>query len=153
MSVPPATAPEPDATGAASEVEAASRPRRAARPVLVELASALLIVSGGITILLSIQAIVALAGEGVGVGGLSVITIVLAIVTLAIGVAVRYGRGWLIAVNVVAVLAFLELISGSPIGLFFGLVDTFVVLALFREREWFRDREPLGESDLRSYGG
>jgi hypothetical protein len=119
----------------------------------VELASALLIVSGGITILLSIQAIVALAGEGVGVGGLSVITIVLAIVTLAIGVAVRYGRGWLMAVNVVAVLAFLELISGSPIGLFFGLVDTFVVLALFREREWFRDREPLGESDLRSYGG
>ena len=144
----------PDSTGAAAhDITAGARIRRPSRPVLVELASALLIVSGAITLLLSIQAMVALAGQGVGVGGLSLVTIVLAIVTLALGVAVRYGRGWLVAVNVVAVLAFLELISASAIGLFFGLVDTIVVLALFREREWFRNREPLGESDLRSYGG
>jgi hypothetical protein len=52
------------------------------------------------------------------------------------------------------VLAFLELISGSAIGLFFGLLDTIVVIAHFREREWFRSTPDLNrESDLRSYGG
>ena len=158
MSVAPGRQPAPaiDATGAAAESAdiAATGPRRRTRPLLVELAAALMIVSGAVSLLLSIQALVFLANEGVGIGDLSLITIVLAIVELGLGIAVRYGRAWLVTVNVVAVLAFLELISGSTIGLFFGLLDTIVVLALFREREWFRAPRDLDrESDLRSYGG
>jgi hypothetical protein len=133
---------------------AQAAPRRRARPVLVELASALMIVSGAVSLMLSIQAIINLANQGLGIGDLSLLTIVVAIVELALGLAVRYGRAWLVTVNVVAVLAFLELISGSAIGLFFGLLDTIVVIALFREREWFRSTPDLNrESDLRSYGG
>jgi hypothetical protein len=133
---------------------AQAAPRRRARPVLVELASALLIVSGAVSLMLSIQAIINLANQWLGIGDLSLLTIVVAIVELALGLAVRYGRAWLVTVNVVAVLAFLELISGSAIGLFFGLLDTIVVIALFREREWFRSTPDLNrESDLRSYGG
>jgi lysylphosphatidylglycerol synthetase-like protein (DUF2156 family) len=133
---------------------AQAAPRRRARPVLVELASALMIVSGAVSLLLSIQAIINLANQWLGIGDLSLLTIVVAIVELALGLAVRYGRAWLVTVNVVAVLAFLELISGSAIGLFFGLLDTIVVIALFREREWFRSTPDLNrESDLRSYGG
>jgi hypothetical protein len=67
----------------------------------------------------------------------TVITIVVATVTLGLGLAVRFGRAWLVTVNVMAVIGFLELLSQSSIGLLFGVLDVFVVLALFRERPWF----------------
>jgi hypothetical protein len=125
------------------------------RPVLVEIASAMLIVSGVLNLLLSIQAIAALGQQGQQVGALTLITIGLTVATLALGVLVRFGRAWLVAVNVVAVVAFLELTAGDLVGLLFGAVDTVVVIALLVERPWFvsRSREPEPESDLRSYGG
>ena len=139
----------PDATAAPAEEPR----RRRGRPVLVELASALLIVGGAMNLLISIQVLGLLGERGEPIGPLTLVTIVLAIATLALGILVRYGMGWLLAVNVVAVLAFLELTAGSPVGLLFGIVDTIVVLALFREREWFRTPMEHTESDLRSYGG
>jgi hypothetical protein len=105
--------------------------------VLVELASALLIVGGAMNLLLSIQVLVRLGQEGGEIGILTVVTIALAIATFALGLLVRYGRAWLVAVNVVAVLAFLELISGTLVGLLFGVIDVVIVLALVRERPWF----------------
>jgi len=144
MTIPPA----PDATRAPPEPPA---PRR--RPVLVELASALLIVGGAMNLLISIQVLATLGQEGDQVGLLLLITIALAVTTLALGLLVRYGRAWLLAINVVAVVAFLELISGSVVGLLFGAVDTFVVVALLIERRWFASPAPEPESDLRSYGG
>ena len=126
-------------------------PRR--RPVLVELASAILIVSGALNLLISIQVLATLGTAGNDVGLLTLITVVLAAVSLTLGLLVRYGRAWLVAINVVAVVAFLELTSGSPVGLLLGAVDTFVVLALIRERPWFAAALPEPESDLRSYGG
>ena len=134
------TAPPPP-TAAQEEV-------RPPRPVLVELAAAILIVGGVLNLLLSIDALLRIAAAGQPVGALAVITIALASLVLVLGVLVRAGRAWLAAVNVVTVLAFLELLSGAPIGLLFGALDVIVVLALFRERRWFRgvdEGEPDGE--------
>lgn len=134
------TAPPP--TAAQEEV-------RPPRPVLVELAAAILIVGGVLNLLLSIDALLRIAAAGQPVGALAVITIALASLVLVLGVLVRAGRAWLAAVNVVTVLAFLELLSGAPIGLLFGALDVLVVLALFRERRWFRgvDEAEAAEAD------
>jgi hypothetical protein len=126
---------------------------RRRRPVLVELASALLVVSGVMNLLISIQVLATLGSEGDEIGGLTLVTVALAAATLVLGLLVRFGRAWLLAVNVVAVVAFLELTSGSVVGLLFGAVDTFVVIALLVERQWFTAPGPEPESDLRSYGG
>lgn len=114
-------------------------PKRSAppRPVLVEVASAFLIIGGAINLLLSIEVLIRLAQAGTGIGELTVIAIALATLTLALGLAVRYARGWLVTVNVIAVIGFVELISQTPVGLLFGIVDVLVVLALVRERPWF----------------
>jgi hypothetical protein len=45
-----------------------------------------------------------------------------------------------LTLNVAAVLGFLELLSGTPVGLLFGGFDVVVVLALARERPWFDEK-------------
>lgn len=107
------------------------------RPVLVELASALLVVGGAFNLLLSIDALINLAQGGTDIAILVAITIALSTLTLALGLLVRFGRGWLVTINVVAVIGFLELLSATPVGLVFGALDVIVVLALVRERPWF----------------
>ena len=107
------------------------------RPVLVELASAILVVGAAVNLLISVDGLISFAQAGVDIGIPTVITIVVATVTLGLGLAVRFGRAWLVTVNVMAVIGFLELLSQSSIGLLFGVLDVFVVLALFRERPWF----------------
>lgn len=107
------------------------------RPVLVELASAVLVVGAAVNLLISVDGLVSFAQAGGDIGIPTVITIVVATLTLALGLAVRFGRLWLLTVNVVAVIGFLELLSQSSIGLLFGALDVFVVLALVRERPWF----------------
>lgn len=107
------------------------------RPVLVELASALLIVGGAINLLISVDGLIKLAQVGTEIGILTVITIALGISTFALGLLVRYGRAWLVTVNAVAILGFLELLSGTSVGLLFGALDVLVVLALASERPWF----------------
>ena len=124
--------------GPASGDQEAGAARRAwRRPVLVELASALLVVGAVLNLVLSLDVLMRLAERSESIAAHTVTTIALAIATLGLGVAIRYGRGWLLAVNLVAVLGFLELISGSIVGLLFGALDVFVVLALIRERPWF----------------
>ena len=130
---------ESQATGGAPARTIARRAYRP-RPVLVEIASALLIVEGAVNLLFSIQVLVNLAQAGESIELLTVISIALATLNLALGLAVRTGRGWLITVNVVAVLGFLELLSGTPVGIFFGGLDVLVVLALVRERPWFVEK-------------
>lgn len=107
------------------------------RPILVEVASALLVVGGAFNLLISIDGLVRFAQQGGDIGVATLITIALATLTFGLGLAVRFGRAWLLTVNVVAVIAFLELLSQTPIGLLFGAIDVIVVLALFRERPWF----------------
>lgn len=107
------------------------------RPILVELASAILIVGAAMNLLISIEGLLNHAQAGDDIVVPTVITIAVATVTLALGLAARVGRAWLVTVNVMAVIGFLELISATSIGLLFGALDVFVVLALIRERPWF----------------
>lgn len=107
------------------------------RPILVELASALLVVGSAINLLISVDGLVSFGQTGGDVGVPAVIAIAVATLTLALGLAVRFGRAWLVTVNIVAVIAFLELISQTSIGLLFGALDVVVVVALFREKPWF----------------
>lgn len=117
----------------------APAPRRAfhPRPILVELASAILVVGAAINLLISVDGLVYFAQGGGDIVVPTILTIAVATVALALGIAVRFGRAWLVTVNVVAVIGFLELVSQSSIGLLFGGLDVLVVLALFRERPWF----------------
>lgn len=107
------------------------------RPILIELASAILVVGAAINLLISVDGLVHFAQGGGDILVPTILTIVVATLALGLGIAIRFARGWLVTVNVVAVIAFLELLSQSSIGLLFGGLDVFVVLALFRERPWF----------------
>jgi hypothetical protein len=107
------------------------------RPVLVELASAILVVGAAVNLLISVDGLVGLAQSGGDIAIPTLITIAVATVTLGLGLATRFGRAWLLTVNVMAVIGFLELLSGTSIGLLFGVLDAFVVVALLRERPWF----------------
>jgi hypothetical protein len=120
-----------------AEIAAARR-----RPVLVEIASAILIVSGVLNLITTIDVLFRLAGRGESIGGLTVSSIVISTVTIGLGLAVRAGRAWLLALNVIAVFAFLELTSGTPVGLLFGALDLVVVLALLSQRPWFQRPGP-----------
>jgi hypothetical protein len=116
--------------------------RRPARPALVEVAAAILIVGGVISLLSSIEVVATFAQRSQADLGISLLSVAIGAGLLVLGILVRYGRAWLLTVNVVAVVAFLELISGTIVGLFFGGLDVFVVLALFYERPWFQWRPP-----------
>jgi hypothetical protein len=115
------------------------KPARPRRPLLVELASAFLIVNG----LLSTSAsanIVMKMGETPGVGDpgiLLLITLAIGISTIVLGILIRFARAWIVALNVAAVAGFLELTAGSQAGMIVGLLDVFVVLALLMTRPWF----------------
>jgi hypothetical protein len=135
------TARRGDGTGGeppiADQAPAAQRRAFHPRPVLVELASAILVVGAAINLLISVDGLVGLAQTGSDIGVPTVITIAVATLTLSLGLATRFGRAWLLTVNVMAVIGFLELLSGTSIGLLFGVLDAFVVVALLRERPWF----------------
>lgn len=58
--------------------------------------------------------------------------------SIAVGVLIRSGRGWVLTLNVAAIYAFLYLSAlPDPSGLVFGLVHLFVVGALIARRSWF----------------
>ncbi len=138
---------------ATGDQESGAERRAWRRPVFVELASALLVVGGILNLVISTDVLMRLADRGESIAGHTAVTIVLGIATLGLGLAIRYGRAWLLAVNLTAVLGFLELISGSVVGLLFGGLDVAVVLVLIRERPWFewsgRERE-LAAADRRA---
>ena len=115
----------------------ADRPQRPSRPTLVELAAAILVVGGTMSILTSLDVVMRLADRGPGVEPLALVSLGLGVGIVVLGILVRMGEAWLVAVNVIAVAAFLELISGTIVGLLFGGLDLFVVIVLLVERPWF----------------
>ncbi len=119
----------------AVEAEAEDIPRPA-RPGAVELAGAILIVSG---VLGLIGAIGAASGLPAGTEPILAITAVLNLGSVAIGVLARFGRAWLLAVNYVAVLGFLDLAgaAASGLALLLGVADVIVVVILFLNKPWF----------------
>lgn len=109
---------------------------RPARPGAVELAAAILIVSG---VLGLIGTIGALSGLPAGTEIVVAITAALNLGSIGIGLLVRSGRAWLLAVNYVAVLGFLDLTAGagSGLALMLGLADVLVVVILLLHKPWF----------------
>jgi hypothetical protein len=110
--------------------------QRPARPAVVELAAAILIVSGVLGI---VGAVGAASDLPAGTEVLLVVTAALNIGSLVIGVLVRTGRTWLVAVNYVAVLGFLDF-TGAPtsgLALLLGIADVIVVIILLVQKPWF----------------
>jgi hypothetical protein len=132
--------------------EALSRDERFPRPPAVELAAAILIIGG---ILGLAGAIGGAASLPAGTGLLLAVTLALDIASIVVGVLIRMGRLWILDVNYVAIVGFLDLLAagGSPIALIRGLGEVAVVVILLVYRPWFvrreraaDDREDVGSS-------
>jgi hypothetical protein len=123
------TRPAEPSEGTATIVPAPVRPPR---PWLIELAAALLIVGGLSGIATAPSPLVPDAGLVpwlfLGLAGLTVV----------VGILVRAGRAWPLALNVTAIALFLEVLAlPSPIAVVFLVFDVIVFLALVRHRWWF----------------
>lgn len=116
---------------------------RGPRPVAIELAAALLIVSGVVQLIGAIGVIETLPA---GAEGLLAISIALDVGSIVAGLLVRTGRLWLLVVNYVAVLGFLDVlrITASPIAVILTTIDFVVLYVLFTNRPWFQ-RPTAGE--------
>jgi hypothetical protein len=114
---------------------------RPARPPLVELAAAILLVGGAMDIVMALLAL----GQTVPTPQArtaATIAIAIGLVLVALGALIRRGQAWLLAINVVAVLAFLEVASATPTGLVFAALDVIFVALLLRARWWFQWTPP-----------
>ena len=120
-------------------------PERPSRPILVELASAILVVGGLMSVLSSTDVVMRLSTQGEAVDTLALLSLAIGVAGIVLGILIRFARGWLVALNLVAIAAFLELTSASIVGLVFGSLDLFVVLVLLFEQSWFRWRPPADD--------
>ena len=109
--------------------------------MLVELATAILIVGGALGFVTSIEALSRMADRGEVEIPVASVSLLIGSASVVLGLLLRTGRAWLIGINLVAIAGFLELISGTIVGLLYGALDVFVVLALIAARDWFR--QPL----------
>ncbi len=128
---------QPDASSADTELAEAREPERPPRPLLVEIASAVLIVDGLLSTILSLDLAGRLADQNGGIEPLALFTIAFGLATTLLGVLLHFGRAWLVTLNVAAIAGFLELTAASPAGLVTGAIDVLVVLALLWTRPWF----------------
>jgi hypothetical protein len=126
---------DPGRSGPLAETPERARPPR---PVLVELASAILVVGGALSFVTSVEAVASMADEGGIEASIALLSVFIGAASVILGLVLRTGRAWLIGVNAVAVAGFLELTSGSIVGLLYGALDVFVVVALVASRDWFR---------------
>jgi hypothetical protein len=113
------------------------RPRR---PALVELAAAILIIGSATDAAISIEGVAtATTAES---RFLALASVVVGLWLVVLGLLIRNGRAWLVAINVVAIAAFLELRSVTFVGLLSAILDFVVVAILLRTRWWFQWRPP-----------
>lgn len=101
----------------------------------MELAAALLVIGAATDIPIGFQGLAIATGEARLFFAAS---LALAVGLIALGVLVRQGRAWLVAVNVVAIAAFLELRAVTAAGVISAVLDMLVVGLLLRHRWWFR---------------
>ncbi len=106
----------------------------------VELATAIVIISGAVSVLISIEAFARMSELGSAGAELTLPSLAIGLATVILGILLRSGRAWLVGVNVLAVAGFLELISGAPIGIVFGMLDAIAVIVLMVYRPWFQWR-------------
>jgi hypothetical protein len=103
----------------------------------VELATAIVIVSGAMSVLVTIDAYARMDQLGSAGTQLTLLSIAIGLASVLLGLLLRYGHAWLIGVNVLAVAGFVELLSGAPIGIVFGSLDAIAVIVLMVHRPWF----------------
>jgi hypothetical protein len=102
---------------------------------MLEFAAAILII-GGLTSVISSLATVGRLGDAAG--PLDLILVGLASSTIIVGLLVRAGRAWVLDINVVAIILFLELSALPATSAFlFSALDLIVLWALLRHRAWF----------------
>ena len=124
----------PETSGLPSDASTIPAPVRPRRPLLLEFAAACLVV-GGLTGLLGI---VGSPGRDPTGPALDSLLIGLNVLTIIVGLLVRAGRAWVLALNVVAIVLFLEITAlPSGIAIVFATLDTIVLFALIRHRGWF----------------
>jgi hypothetical protein len=124
--------------GPAADLEKPAAPP--ARPAAVELAAAILIGTGALGLL---GAILGGGASGPRVSDpFLLVSVALNVGSIVAGVLVRLGRLWLVVVNYVAVLGFLDLLAAgvSPLALMLGLADIVVVVILFLSKPWFDEK-------------
>ena len=119
-------------------IEQVPRPDPPHRPLIVELATAVLIVGGAFGIILRIIDPLVISDGLPTIDPIFVISLGLDLLSIAAGLLLRSGRTWIVAANVAALFAFLNLTLLNPVGVAFGGVYLFVVVATFLARDWFR---------------
>jgi hypothetical protein len=125
----------PDTADDAADSSMEPAPPRPARPAMLEFAAAILII-GGLTSVISSLATVGRLGDAAG--PLDLILVGLASSTIIVGLLVRAGRAWVLDINVVAIILFLELSALPATSAFlFSALDLIVLWALLRHRAWF----------------
>ena len=123
---------EPERSGATDDAELV----RPARPALVELAAAILIVGGTLQLFSGIATLPSVPPGAEPFAGLA---LALDVVSIGSGLLARTGRAWLVALNVAAILGFLDLLGsgGSPLLLMLGVAEVVVVALLLARKPWF----------------
>ena len=109
---------------------------RPARPASIELAGAILIVGGAIQLVLALTTLPGLPPGGESFAALS---LALNVATIATGILIRAGMWWLVAVNISAILGYLDLLGagGSPLQLMLGAAEVLAVAILLARKPWF----------------
>ena len=119
-------------------IEQVRAPDPPQRPLIVELATAVLVVGGAFGIIQRIiNPLVVLNGPP-AIDLISVISFALDLLSIAAGFLLRRGRTWVLAANVAAVFAFLHLTLQNLPGIAFAALYLFVVVITFLARDWFR---------------
>jgi hypothetical protein len=121
-------------------------PARPPRPAIIEFSAAILVVGGLFALFGTLAGVVSQGAESQIPPVFVVLFVVLDVLTVAVGLLIRMGRSWVLAINVVAISLFLDLTAlPSPVAVLFATMDAFVFFALFRHRWWFDWRpEPRG---------
>ena len=84
--------------------------------------------------------------SGGDTGPIGMLAMVLNLATIVVGLLIRSGRAWILAINVVAIALFLELTAlPTTFAIIFSTLDAIVLFALFRHRPWF-DWDPEAEA-------
>ncbi len=87
-----------------------------------------------------VQRVVAITARRTVAGGepIDVLFVGLDLATILVGLLIRTGRGWIAALNLVALSAFLYLTAlPNAIALFYGLLYGAVLVVLLVHRPWF----------------
>jgi hypothetical protein len=118
--------------GEVADASIAPEPERPPRPPSIEIAGAILIV-GGLANLITGP-----SPFQPGMFPLAWLILGLNALTIVVGIQVRRGRNWMLAINLAALALFLELTAfPSPIAIAFAILDSIVLFGLIRNQAWF----------------